>query len=271
MVEEKMAKETISYVSRLPRYRQLDETRLRNGTESMAIEFPDTSVIIPTLNEEETISHVVKEFIRPRGTVSCDVTIVDGHSKDQTVKWAKRAGARVLLQKSRGKGMAMVEGVMNTSDSKLCIFVDGDGTYSASDLNSIVKPIVNGSADMVIGSRLKGIREKGSMPPINVVGNKLCTLLVKLFFKTDISDLLSGYRAVKASTFKKLGLKGGHFEIEVEMTVKALVQGLRVHDVPITYLRRRGKPAKLRPFKDGILILKVLLWEILNSRRKRAR
>jgi glycosyltransferase involved in cell wall biosynthesis len=222
------------------------------------------TVIIPTLNEQSTISGVVKGFFDVHSSIPLSVMVVDGSSTDDTQGKAEKAGANVVLQTSRGKGRAMIEAVEYAADADVCVFVDGDGTYQPREVLRIAEPVLTGKADMVIGSRLAGKRERGSIPPLNLLGNRVMSLMVSLVFKERITDILSGYRAVRTETFRELRLSGHHFEVEVEMTVKALRSGLRVAEVPITYLRRRGQPTKLRPLKDGILILRVLVSEILR-------
>jgi dolichol-phosphate mannosyltransferase len=93
----------------------------------------------------------------------------------------------------------------------------------------------------------------------------LCNLVVRIFFGKPASDVLSGYRAIKTEVFRELGLKSRHFEIEAEMTARAFSKGLTIAEVPITYRRRRGKSTKLKPFRDGSLILRTLILEVLHK------
>lgn len=223
------------------------------------------SIIVPTLNEENTIFQLTKSFKDIKADFAVDVLVIDGHSADSTIEKAKKAGANVIVQKWRGKGMAMIEAVEAARHSDVCVFVDGDGTYLPCELEKILKPVLTDSADIVIGSRLTGKVEKGAIQPINKLGNILYNLIVRVVYGKKITDMLSGYRAIRTDTFKNLELQSKHFEVEVEMTVKSLAKGLRVTEVPITYLRRRGKPTKLRPFRDGILIFKTLISEILRG------
>lgn len=238
---------------------------MKTGNNDKPKHLPEVSVIIPTLNEEDTIFQLAKDFKEAKGDFAVNVLVIDGHSTDGTVKWARRAGADVMFQTTRGKGMAMVEAVEALQDSDVCVFVDGDGTYLPCDLEKIVKPVLERRADMVVGSRLKGRLERGAIEPINSLGNSFYNLIVRLVYGKNVTDMLSGYRAIRTDAFKNLNLKGRHFEIEVEMTVKSLIKGMRVAEVPITYLRRKGKPTKLRPFRDGTLIFRALISEILNG------
>jgi dolichol-phosphate mannosyltransferase len=230
-------------------------------------DLPEVTVIIPTLNEEDTIFQLAKNFKETKTDFAVKVLVIDGHSTDATVEWAKKAGVDVMVQKTKGKGMAMVEAVEASHGSSVCVFVDGDGTYLSCDLEKIVEPVLNGHADMVVGSRLEGKLEKGAIEPVNSLGNRLYNLIVRLVYRKHVTDMLSGYRAIRTDAFKNLNLKGRHFEVEVEMTIKSLAKDLRVAEVPITYLRRKSKTTKLRPFRDGTLIFKALISEILNSRK----
>jgi glycosyltransferase involved in cell wall biosynthesis len=230
----------------------------------LSIAVPRTLVIIPTLNEESTIYQVAKSFLDVRKDIPLEVLVIDGHSADKTVEMAKGAGAKVVIQRSSGKGMAMVEAVEKSADFDVCIFIDGDGTYLPCEFECIAEPVQRGEADMVVGSRINGKMEKGAILPVNMIGNMLCNLIVRAIFRTPLHDVLSGYRAIRTDAFAELGLKGRHFEIEVEMTVKALAKELKVIEVPITYMRRRGKPTKLLPFRDGVLIFTALISEILR-------
>ena len=222
-------------------------------------------VAIPTLNEENTIYEVVRGFSELADHFPLSVLVVDGHSSDNTLKLARKAGASVIVQRRRGKGAAMIEAV-NKTKNDIYVFIDGDGTYLPSEFELIINSVLDGKADMVIGSRFKGKIEKGSIAPINILGNKFFNLITWLVFNVHISDIFSGYRAVKKEVLEKINLRSCHFEVEVEMTVKTIASGFKILEVPITYLRRRGNSTKLRPFKDGLCIFKTFLIEILREK-----
>lgn len=226
---------------------------------------PEISVVIPALNEETTIFELVRNFAEIRKDLPIDVLVIDGHSTDKTVEMARKAGAKVIMQRSLGKGMAMIEAVERTVDAGVCLFIDGDGTYLPCEFERITKPVLGGEADMVVGSRINGQMEKGAILPVNRIGNMFCNLVVRIFFRKRVTDVLSGYRAIKTEVFRELGLKSRHFEIEAEMTARVLSKGLTIAEVPITYRRRRGKTTKLKPFKDGLFILRALIREALDK------
>ena len=225
----------------------------------------EVSVVIPAFNEETSIFELVRGFAEIRNDLSIDVLVIDGHSTDRTIEMAEKAGARVMVQTSLGKGMAMIEAVERTVQAGVCLFIDGDGTYLPSEFERIARPVLSGDADMVVGSRINGQMEKGAISPLNRIGNALCNMVVKIFFGKPITDVLSGYRAINTQAFRELELKGQHFEIEAEMTAKGLSKGLRIAEVPITYRRRRGESTKLRPFRDGLLIFGALVRGVLEK------
>ena len=210
--------------------------------------------IIPTLNEDFTVAEVVKKAKQ----FTHRVVVVDGYSEDNTSKMAWNAGAEVILQDGDGKGMAL-RTVFNKIDSDLYVIIDGDATYDALEIRKVVQPILDGEADMVVGSRLKGVMEKGSMSRINKLGNEFFNFLINLFYNGKITDSQSGFRAMNRKTVKILNLSSKGFEVETEMIVKALKRRLIVKEVPISYTRRRGSPSKLNSFKAGSRILRIIL------------
>jgi len=221
--------------------------------------------VIPTLNEEKTIYEVITAFPRKLFNKSIHVLVVDGNSTDETVRLAKRAGAQVILQKTRGKGVAMKEGA-EAVKSEICVFIDGDGTYLPTEVDRVVKPILEDKADMVIGSRFEGEIEKGAITWINRLGNKIFNFIIRRSTGAKITDMLSGYRAIKGKCLDELVLLSKNFEIETEITLESYMNGQRIMEVPVTYKKRIGTRSKLRPFRDGIKILRSILFFVMNSR-----
>jgi glycosyltransferase involved in cell wall biosynthesis len=220
-------------------------------------------IIIPTLNEEKTIGTLIQSIHSSVSDDAVSVLVVDGGSTDRTPSICRTHNIRFLVQKGKGKGRAIREAV-ECSDADIVVFMDGDGTYSASDLHLLIEPLVNDKSDMVVGSRTMGRREKGSITTFNTIGNALFNRAINFAMKSSISDSLSGFRAVYRKTFNDLILFGDNFEIEVEMTVEALIKGYRLLEVPISYGLRRGSATKLDPIHDGIRIGQTLLFILLN-------
>jgi len=235
-----------------------DITQKINSKKEMRIE-----VIIPTLNEEGTIGQLIQDIKKEKLPVNTSILVIDGGSKDNTVDICKKQNVRVIKQKRKGKGTAMREAV-EYSDADIVVFIDGDGTYYVSDLQSIVEPILLDKADMVVGSRISGDMEKGSISRLNKIGNKLFNKTINFALKSKVTDSLSGYRALRRETFQNLILFSDNFEIEVEMTVESLAKGYRVLEVPIKYGNRKGTPTKLNPTLDGVKIARTLLFISMN-------
>jgi glycosyltransferase involved in cell wall biosynthesis len=144
-------------------------------------------------------------------------------------------------------------------DADVYVMVDGDGTYPASLVHQLVKPIALGEADMVVGSRLHS-QSQSEFRHWNRWGNRLVLFLLRLIFKVQLTDILSGYRAFSRNFVKNLPLFGGGFEIETELTIKAVARGFRIIEVPINLVSRpEGSHSKIRFLRDGAIILNTVL------------
>lgn len=220
-------------------------------------------IIIPTLNEEKTIEELINNIRSCLLPIELSILVIDGGSTDRTVDICKSRNVRFLVQKGKGKGNAMREAV-DHSEADIVVFIDGDGTYSPSDLGLLLEPLLNGKSDMVVGSRILGKRQRGAISIFHTLGNKLFNRAINFAMKSCITDSLSGYRALYKKTFSDLILFSDSFEIEVEMTVEALAKGYKVLEVPINYSIRKGSDTKLDPFGDGIKISRTLLFILMN-------
>ncbi|MDQ6862365.1 MAG: glycosyltransferase [Thermoproteota archaeon] len=232
-------------------------------SEGEAIPDLHVDIIIPTLNEERTIGSLIEKISNLKLPIQISTLVIDGGSSDNTVEICKKANVRTIRQRGKGKGRAMREAV-EYSVADIIVFIDGDGTYSTGDLDTLLDPLLSGEADMVVGSRLLGKREKGAISGFNSLGNKLFNKTINFAMKTSVTDSLSGYRAFYRKTFMELVLFSDSFEIEVEMTVEALAKGYRVLEVPISYGLRRGTKTKLNPLDDGIKIGRTLMFILMN-------
>lgn len=225
----------------------------------------DVCIIIPTLNEAQSIGRVISSLPKRVDGKAVNVLVVDGHSCDGTVEAAREAGAEVLLQRSIGKGAAMKEAVQ-MMNAEVYGFIDGDGTYDGNEFECIIGPILRNEADMVVGSRFLGKMEKGAVTRLNKVGNRLFNMMIMYALRQRFSDILSGYRAIKGEALRQLVLFSDGFEIEIEMTVEAIIRKLRIAEVPIAYSKRRGAPSKLRPVDDGARMARAVLFLVMNTR-----
>ncbi len=199
---------------------------------------PIISVIIPALNEEESIGQVLNDL---PGEIVEKVIVVDNGSNDNTVTVAKGLGASVVQEPLKGYGAACLRGIsMLKQDTDIVVFLDADYSDYPQDLHTVVKPIINDNADMVIGSRMSGVREKGALLPQAIFGNKLATLLIRLFWGFKYTDL-GPFRAIKYRDLLALNMIDKNFGWTVEMQIKALKKGLRIVEVPVRYRKRIGK------------------------------
>lgn len=180
--------------------------------------------------------------------------VIDGHSTDGTVKKAELAGAKVIVQSGTGKGQAVKE-ALNLISEDLIVLIDGDGTYLPTEVNLLLDPLYNGSADHVVGNRFANLKG-GSLKRLNRFGNRLINYFFGIIYGVHLKDILSGYRAFSREGVRSLDLFMSGFEIESEMTIESVKKGLRIIEVPITYRPRlEGTKTKLNPLKDGLKII----------------
>lgn len=207
------------------------------------------SVVIPTFNEEEAIGEVV-------GAVPADrvheIIVVDNGSTDNTRKNATIAGARVVLESRRGYGAACLAGAKAAAAADIIVFLDGDRSDDPAQLETVADPLVADRADLVIGSRLKGVLEKGAMPLHGRLGNRFTVSLLRLLYGVEITDIGS-FRAIKAQTLFDLNMEQMTYGWPVEMVVKAARKGLRLQSVPIHYRKRIGRSKVTGTLKGTIL------------------
>jgi len=207
-------------------------------------------ILIPTLNEGKTIGDLVARF---KKLGYGDILVIDGDSADDTVSEAKAAGAHVIVQDGRGKGMA-IQQAFAVIDKDITVMVDGDGTYLPEEVDKLIEPIASGKADHVMGNRFANY-EKGAFTRLNLLGNKILNQAFNIDFRVRLEDILTGYRAFDKKAIKMMDLNQSGFGIEAELTVESIKKDLRVLEVPISYRARAlGAPTKLNPLEDGFKI-----------------
>jgi len=217
-------------------------------------------VIIPALNEEETIGEVIRECREALSGKDNEILVVDGHSSDYTVERSRQERARVIVQKGTGYGDALVYGfgyALRNLKPDIVIMMDADGTYQPQNINDLLMPIFNNEADLVIGNRFAAL-DKKAMPFINRIGNRFLSGLSKLLFKMPSLDTQSGFRAFRAEILSNMVFKNPGMPLASEMIVEARNANYRISQIPVTYRSRRGK-SKLRPLKDGWLVLGTII------------
>lgn len=231
----------------------------KSGRSCMSEKQIEVSVVIPCLNEEETIGACIDKalkFFEQKG-VCGEVVVVDNGSTDHSARIAAARGARVVAESLRGYGAAYLCG-FREAKGRYLIMGDGDDTYDFSDLEKFIKPLKEGD-DLVIGSRFKGKIRKGAMPWMNrYIGNPALSGLCRLFFRTDLSDIHCGMRSFTREAYIKMNLRCLGMEFASEMVMEALQKKLRVREVPVDYYVRKGY-SKLEPVKDGWRHLRFML------------
>lgn len=232
------------------------------------------ALIIPALDEERNIAAVLDELAqvsRGPGTAArnspAQVVVVDNGSADRTAEVARAHGAQVVLEPRRGYGRACLAGLAALAPQiRIVAFMDADGSDDPRDLAPLLEPIGRGEADLVIGSRELGERERHALPAHQRCGNWLATFLVRLFYGARYTDL-GPFRAIRRDGLEQLALCDTNFGWTVEMQVKAHRAGLRVREIPVHYRRRRSGGSKVSGTVRGSLLAGAkILWTILRYR-----
>ena len=203
------------------------------------ITVPSIYVIIPAFNESQSIGKVISDI----PNLVREIIVVDNVSTDNTGEIAKEKGATVLRENRKGYGYSCLKGmdyVQTKADPEdIIVFLDGDYSDFPGEINLIIQPILNSNYDLVIGSRVLGNREPGSLLFQQMAGNWLATQLIKLFYNANFTDL-GPFRAIKWSALQELKMRDKTFGWTVEMQVKAAKQKLKFTEIPVSYRRRIG-------------------------------
>jgi glycosyltransferase involved in cell wall biosynthesis len=195
------------------------------------------SVIIPTHNEAQAIEHVLADLATNLVT---EVIVVDSNSTDGTPDIAARMGSRVIQDPRRGYGRACLTGLAAAISPDVVVFLDGDYSDRPSQLPILLAPIIEGRADITLGSRLQKQNSAGALPWHQAFGNRLAARLIKVLYGLDISDL-GPFRAGRAEVLLALDLEEATYGWAVEMILKGAIAGFRVVEVPVSYYPRIGK------------------------------
>ncbi|NOZ80430.1 MAG: glycosyltransferase [DPANN group archaeon] len=228
------------------------------------------TLLIPCYNEEQGIANVINKVPQERLLelgYETDILVIDNNSTDRTAEIARSLGVRVISEKQQGKGAAMITAFRNLPhDADYIAMIDGDDTYDPKELPRLLEPIDSNFADVIIGTRLNGKMDRKSMKGFNRIGNWLFTFLARIGYRTNTTDVCSGFFAWKKDVLDELTphLASRSFSIEMEMIVKMARLNFNVFSVPISYNDREGN-TNLRPIKDGVIILaewfKNLTWK----------
>ncbi len=226
----------------------------------MAIGEQHITVIIPALNEEESIGKVIADL--PDGI---DAIIVgDNGSTDRTADVARRAGAVVVTETEKGYGAACLKAVSAVSKTDILLFIDGDYSDFPAEAVDLIGPIVKDGLDMVIGSRMQTYRSHKAIPPAAAFGNWLTTGLISLIWGVKFTDV-GPFRAIRYDAYLKLGMKDRNFGWTTEMQVKAVKAKMKCIEVPVSYRARIGQSKISGTIIGSIRAGYKFLWIILRE------
>jgi len=195
------------------------------------------TVIIPALNEEESLPRVLRDL--PRDIVD-RVIVVDNGSCDNTILAARDNQAEVLVEPKRGYGAACLKGIQSIEDTDIVVILDADYSDYPEQITRLVAPIACGQADFVLGSRTQGVRESGALTPQAYWGNKLTTFLIRLLWGFSYTDM-GPFRAIRFDSLKRCAMQDTNYGWNVEMQIKALKHNLRIREVAVDYRKRIGR------------------------------
>lgn len=221
---------------------------------------PLISVVIPVFNEEPTVGNIIERTRKAlkKAGLAYEILVVDDCSTDNSLGISLKSKVRVLsLKRHMGKGYALRMG-FKKAKGDIIVTIDSDGSHNPEELPKLLEPILKDEADFVIGSRFLN-KENIFQKRANKVGAQLLNFIAKILTKQDTSDSQSGYRAFRASLFKKINLKSNGYEIESEMLVKAAKKGFRTKEIPVKFEQRTYGKSNLDPLRDGAKIFAATL------------
>lgn len=217
---------------------------------------PTIKIVIPARNEEDAIGPVVSSVVNQVDSV----IVADNGSTDRTAAMARAAGAKVVSVPDAGYGRACLAAIDAAGDLDILVFMDGDASDDPADLKALLEPILSGEADMVIGSRILGDCDPGSLTPQQRFGNTLACRLMHLIWGFRFTDL-GPFRAIRKTAYDRLNMQAPTFGWTVEMQVRALKHGLRCAEIPVHYRKRIGV-SKISGTVRGVVLAG---WYILGT------
>jgi len=222
------------------------------------------AVIIPAYNEAPSIAKVVNAIPLE---MNATVIVVNNGSTDNTVEEATNAGAIVLNESRKGYGWACLKGIEHACQegAEIVVFMDGDFSDYPSEMSLLIEPIVEGKMDFVLGSRVLGEREHGSLTPQQVFGNWLATRLIRIFYGVKFSDL-GPFRAIRTDALKPLKMSDKTYGWTIEMQIKAAKNKLRFCEIPVSYRKRIGVSKVSGTLKGTVLAGIKIIWAVFKYR-----
>lgn len=216
------------------------------------------AILIPCYNEAATIKKVVEDYkkVIPEGGV---IYVYDNNSSDDTAKIAREAGAVVRHEYQQGKGN-VIRRMFREIDAECYVMVDGDDTYPAEYAPEMINKVLEKKVDMVVGDRLSSTYFSENKRPFHNFGNSLVRKTINMLFKSDIKDIMTGYRAFSYQFVKSFPVLSKGFEIETEMSIHAIEKNMLMENVIIDYRDRpEGSESKLNTYSDGFKVLKTIV------------
>lgn len=214
------------------------------------------AVLIPCYNESKTIEKVIKDY--KEALPEADIYVYDNNSSDGTDEIAKKAGAIVRYETKQGKGN-VIRTMFREIEAECYLMIDGDDTYPAENAKEMCDYVLENNADMVIGDRLSSTYFEENKRPFHNMGNKMVRGLINKIFKSNIRDIMTGYRAFSYNFVKTFPVLSKGFEIETEMTIHAIDKNFTLKEIPVQYRDRpSGSVSKLNTYKDGARVIKTI-------------
>ncbi|HEY4001996.1 MAG TPA: glycosyltransferase family 2 protein [Candidatus Xenobia bacterium] len=222
------------------------------------------AVVIPACNEEASLPHVLADL-----PPVWEVIVVDNNSRDATVSVARARGARVVAERVQGYGFACLAGIASLSpETRIVVFLDADYSDDPGELPAIVGPLLDGSADLVIGSRMRDAASRAALPPHARFGNWLASTLMRLWYGLEVTDV-GPFRALPRAHLERLDMEPAAFRWTTEMMVKAARLGWRVREVPVRYRARIGQSKISGTIMGSLKAAWFILGTIFRYRRWR--
>jgi len=225
------------------------------------------SVVIPAYNEEKSIEEILYRTNKAMGDIGIpyEIIVVDDGSTDKTKLLAERHKATVVTNgTNRGKGHALKRGFKNAMGN-IIITMDADGSHQPEEIPKLLKPLMLNGADIVAGSRFLGMRERGSIKRLHILGNHLFNLIIFLLTKKRITDSQTGFRAYKKKVIQETEITSNGYEVETELTVKTLKNGYLYQEEQIMCEKRKDGFSHINPLRDGFKILETIIKSTLNT------
>jgi glycosyltransferase involved in cell wall biosynthesis len=222
------------------------------------------AVIIPVLNEEKSIGAVLDAI---PGELNPDVIVVDNGSSDHTAMIAREHGATVVAEPRRGYGFACLRGMQALDHPDVVVFLDGDYSDYPEEMRQLIAPIGENRADLVIGSRALGAREKDALPSHSAFGNKIASFLIKMLFGHRYTDL-GPFRAIRTQCLRELRMADTTWGWTVEMQIKAVQKKLRILEIPVSYRKRIGESKISGTLIGSIKAGYKIIWTIVKYKLK---